>query len=374
MIKYIYPSKDATLYELYKARNTGTDQILELTKLTVGQPISFLEDEYEASTFNTRILMQFDLTTISASLVAGKISSDFTASLIINATEAENLSIAYDVMAHAVSGSWDNGTGFYNNDPQITNGVSWQFRSSKESGRIWETGSLAGNVTSSWSTNGGGGVWYTGSGYEASQSFNHELPDIRMDITPIVRTWLSQSIENHGLLIKFPTATELDSSSLGSIKFFSLETHTIYIPRLEFAWDDSEQSGTGSFTEIGSEDYVMSIKNLRESYRSGEIAKIRLFTRSQYPTLTYSTSSLYVLGNRIPTSSYYQVTDVWTEDVIVPFSNGTKLSCDSSGNYFKIDMSSFLPERYYKFQIKSEFEGGNVTKIVDDGFLFKVVR
>lgn len=66
--------------------------------------------------------------------------------------------------------------------------------------------------------------------------------------------------------------------------------------------------------------------------------------------------------------------DHWTEEVIIPFSNGTKLSCDSNGNYFRIDMSSFMPERYYKVQVKSEFEGGDVSKISDDGFIFKVLR
>lgn len=376
MIKYFYTSKDACIYERLPEKNTGTDAIVELTKITSGTPVSNnLEDEFWDYTYNSRILMAFDLSVLSASINSGKISSNFTASLILNATEAESLPIEYTVKAYAISGSWTNGTGFYSNNPAITNGVSWKYRDSKLSGRLWETGSLTGNATASWShPQGHGGVWFTGSGYEASQSFNHEAPDIRMDVTKIVRTWISGSIANQGFIIKFPESGENDSSILGSIKFFSTETHTVFIPRLELQWDDSEYSGTGSFTEIGSEDFVVYTKNLRESYREGEVAKIRLGSRNRYPVATFTTSSNYLVSNRLPTSSYYSVIDYWTEDEIVKFGNGSKISCDSNGNYFRVDMGSFLPERYYKFQFKTEFEGGDVVKIADDGFIFKVVR
>lgn len=375
MIKHIYPDRDSTIYERHPEKNTGMDEILELTKFTEGYAVeSNLEDEFFPATYNSRILMSFDLSSISASIVSGKMSSNFTASLIVRATEATSVPLAYSIKAVALSGSWTNGTGYFGNNPQITNGVSWKWRDGKLQGRLWETASLSGNSTSSYASGEHGGVWFTGSGYEVSQSFNHELPDIRMNITPLIRTWLSGSIPNNGMMIKFPESVENDSSVMGSIKFFSLETHTIFIPRLELAWDDSENSGTGSFTQISDEDFVLYTKNLRESYREGEVTKIRWGVRDRYPTLTYATSSDYLTSKRLPTSSYYSVVDHWTEDVIVPFSNGTKMSCDSNGNYFRIDMGSFLPERYYKFQIKAEFEGGDVSKISDDGFIFKVLR
>ena len=39
MYKILYPKKDATLYERYPDRNTSIDQILELTKLTIGESV-----------------------------------------------------------------------------------------------------------------------------------------------------------------------------------------------------------------------------------------------------------------------------------------------------------------------------------------------
>jgi hypothetical protein len=375
MIKHIFPQKDSTIYSRYPNRNTGVDPVLEILKETEGYPVELnLEDEFFSTSNFSRILMQFDLSDVTTLISAGKLSPNFTASLIVKATETINIPIQYSVKAYIVSGSWINGQGFYSNNPEIQDGVSWKWRDGKLAGRLWETASLSGNATSSYSSEPHGGVWLTGSGYEASQSFNHEVADIRMNITSLVRTWISGSVPNNGMILKFPENVETDSSVMGSIKFFSKETHTVFIPRLEFSWDDSENSGTGSFTEISNEDFVLYTKNFRESYREGEVTKIRWGVRDRYPTLTYATSSDYLTSKRLPTSSYYSVVDHWTEDVVVPFSNGTKMSCDSNGNYFRIDMGSFLPERYYKFQIKTEFEGGDVSKISDDGFIFKVLR
>jgi hypothetical protein len=377
MYKTLYPVRDATLYERHEERNTGADQILELTKITEGNAseASELNDEYWDGTYNTRMLLQFDLSTVSQSIVQGKINANAQYYLTIKATEAESLMIEYSVYAYAVSGSWTNGTGFYGNNPQITNGVSWKWRDGRLSSRLWETGSLSGNVTASFATTPGGGVWYTGSGYEASQSFNYEAPDIRMDVTSIVRTWLSGSVPNHGFLVKFPTANELDTSVLGTIKFFSRDTHTIFIPRLEVYWDDSDLSGTGSFTEVSDEDFVLHLKNLRESYNEGEKPKIRITCRDRFPTPTYATSSNYLTAKRLPTGSYFSILDAVTDEVMIPFdTTGTKVNCDTSGNYIKLDIASLLPERYYKLMFKSEFDGGDTIKYIDDGYLFKVYR
>lgn len=376
MIKYLYPLKDATIYQRYPAKNTGVDAILELSKYTIGTPVTDgLDDENWESNYLSRLLIHFDVNSISQGISAGKISPNFTASLILKATEAESLPIQYNVVANAVANNWTNGTGFYANDPEITNGVSWRYSDSKTGGTLWPTGSLPVNATASWGTGAAhGGTWYTGSGYEVSQSFNHEFPDIRMNVTPIIRTWVSGSIPNYGFILKFPDSSESDNSILGSIKFFSKETHTIFIPRLEFQWDDSENSGIGNFNEVNQEDYIIHFKNIQESYRDGEVAKVRLSSRPKYPLSTFATSSNYLTEYRLPTSSYYSVIDYWTEDTIIDFGNGSKISCDDRGNYFKIDMGSFLPERYYKFQVKTEFEGGDISKIIDDGFIFKVVR
>ena len=114
---------------------------------------------------------------------------------------------------------------------------------------------------------------------------------------------------------------------------------------------------------------------MKESYADTEIPKLRLFVRDQYPQQTYATSSNYLQGKRLPTGSYFQIQDVVTDDVIIPFHpSGTKISCDSEGNWFKIDCNSLLPERFYKFVFKSEWNGGNEIVVTDQNYIFKVRR
>ena len=46
-----------------------------------------------------------------------------------------------------------------------------------------------------------------------------------------------------------------------------------------------------------------------------------------------------------------------TEDIIVPFGDYTKVSCDSSGNYFKLDLTNWEYNRDYYIQVKVDRDG-----------------
>lgn len=374
MFKTIFPTKHNCIYSQFPEKNCGKDQVVEIIKISAGEPaIDGDETTNYAETYNSRILLEFDITDISSSIQSGKIGSNFYSYLILKATEAKNTALDYTIYAYPVSESWNQGRGYYNNNPQNTQGSSWKYRNSKLEGTFWKTGSLSNNVTASYSTIQGGGNWYTSS--FGSQRFQNENPDVRIDISSVVRQWLSGSISNNGLIIKLSDEDEFSSEQFGTLQFFSPSSHTIFIPRLEIQWDDSNLSGTGSFTEIGSDDFVLYLKNIRESYAEEEKPKIRIGVRERYPVATYATSSNYLINKRLPTGSYFQIQDVVTDDVIVPFHpSGTKISCDTEGNYFKTDMSSLLPERYYKFVFKTLHDGGDTVRVIDDNFNFKIRR
>lgn len=374
MFKTIYATKSNVLYSQYPEKNSGRDQVMDLVKISAGEPTFEGEDTvYYADTVNSRILLQFDLTEVSRSIVQGKIGSNFFSYLTLKSANSQNLANDYTIYAYPVSGSWVQGKGFLNSNPDLTDGSSWKYRSGKLEGTLWKTGSYNPTSTGSYSTISGGGNWFTSS--FASQSFVNADPDVRMDVTSVVRTWISGSIPNNGFIIKHLDSVENDLSQVGVLQFYSPNSHTIFVPRLEFYWDDSNLSGTGSFTEIGSDDFVLYLKNIRDSYSQQEKPKVRIGVRERYPVQTYSTSSNYLTSKRLPTGSYYQIQDVVTDDVIVPFHpSGTKISCDSEGNYFKADMSSLMPERFYRFVFKSEFDGGDVVRLVDENLIFKIRR
>ncbi|HAI41357.1 MAG TPA: hypothetical protein DCM40_26220, partial [Maribacter sp.] len=73
----------------------------------------------------------------------------------------------------------------------------------------------------------------------ASQSFQNEAPDIRMNVTDIVDKWITSNITNNGFIVKRPHSDEISGDILGSIKYFGRESHTIFVPKLEVVFDDS---------------------------------------------------------------------------------------------------------------------------------------
>ena len=197
-----------------------------------------------------------------------------------------------------------------------------------------------------------------------------------MNVTNIVAAWFDGTIKtNNGLILKRPTIDEQGSKMFGSLAFFGRDTNTIYSPRLEVAWSDADLSGTGSHSELTDDNVTVYFKNLKPEYKEKDQIKIRVVGRKTYPTKTYSTASFYSTIDRLPTSSYYSVKDARTEETIIPFSNRfTQISCDGTGNYFKIRFNTFAPERTYRFLIKTEEEGGDTVRIYDNGYYFKVVR
>jgi hypothetical protein len=114
---------------------------------------------------------------------------------------------------------------------------------------------------------------------------------------------------------------------------------------------------------------------LKKYYSETEKAKIRVYANQRYPQKTYTTQSYYTEKYYLPTSSYYEIRDAHTDEIILPFNqNGTKLSCDADGNYFNLWMDSFQPERFYRVVIKVETDGGDTVQIFDNNYYFKVIR
>ena len=114
---------------------------------------------------------------------------------------------------------------------------------------------------------------------------------------------------------------------------------------------------------------------LKKYYSENEKAKIRVYGNQRYPAKTYTTQSYYTQKYYLPSSSYYEIRDAHTDEVILPFNTtGSKISCDSDGNYFNLWMDSFQPERFYRVVIKIETDNGDNVQIFDNNYYFKVVR
>ena len=287
MYQLYFAERDTTLYEKFPDQNTGIDQILELTKVSSGSKLNGI---IQANTTNTRILLDFgtQISSITADVSNGKIPpigtgiNSSSVFLTLKASDASDLPLSYTIKAFPISESWSNGNGTHADIPITTNGASWHYKDAKNPGTVWTTGSAASYNNPGVFDNQGGGTWMTGSGYEASQSFQNQSPDIRMNVTDIVQRWVDSDIANNGFMIKRKYDQEINGSILGTIKFFGRESHTIFLPRLEVAYNDVNLSGTGSFNEIATDMYVPYIKNIRPEYRSGDITKFRIGVRPEF--------------------------------------------------------------------------------------------
>jgi hypothetical protein len=224
-----------------------------------------------------------------------------------------------------------------------------------------------------WLKNSGGATWYTSSADNTkySQTFNKSTSDLNVNVTKYVTDILKQTRPNDGFIIKRGSTEESGSIKYGSSKFFSNDTHTIYVPTLEVKWDDSSFV-TGSLTELTEDDITLYMKNLKTEYKELSRAKLRVVGRETYPQRSFTNSAPYNQIKYLPATTYYQVRDVETNLVLIPFDTTyTKVSCDSTGNFFDFRFNTLQPERFYQFEFRVDRSG---NQQYFDGFVFKVVR
>jgi hypothetical protein len=353
----LFPTKDASIYSYYSTKNSGLDEILDISLY------KSIENNGEVS----RALLAFSNTEIS-NLLSNKIStSNYKVYLKLYLANASEIPLDYTLYCHPISGSWNMGIGRAANVPSTTEGVSWKYRD------ILSGSSFGSNIIATTSSyngdNIGGGSWWTGSNLVSTQSFNYTSnKDIELDVTNAI----SSSFYQNGFIIKHSPSLEFNTGSSFETKYFSTDTHTIYPPCLEFRWNDFSYS-TGSLTTVQSDNIIISLSNNKKEYQEDSVNRFRVNARDKFPTRTFQTSSLYLNSKVLPTSSYYAVKDIKTEEFVIDFDTTfTKLSADSTGNYFDLYMNGLQPERYYQILIKSIINGNTI--ISEDNNYFKVIR
>jgi len=391
MFKIIYPESDATLYEAVPATNTGLDEILEIGKRITTSVTS----SYSFS----RSLLKFDMNDVSSTLSKYGVGLDDCKFVLqLYTTHAKNLPATYTINANLVGDDWTQGTGFLNYvNSKVIDGVTWN--APKSGSYFWTSGSQQINVPSgslsslyisgsgkggSWLYQSGSGIYsssfysqsfYTQPGMELSESFSTRPSDINIDVTGAVKTWMSGSggftIPNYGFLLKFSESDEADSAVQGFVRFFSRDTHTIYVPRLTMYFDKSAFA-TGSLSAIDMDSFTTYTK-LKKSYKDTEVTKIRLYARDKFPQKSPTNTFPMTTVKYLPSDTLYSLVDAATDEVIIPYDNiYTKVSCDSTSNFIYMDMTGLMPERYYRLEFK--IVNSFLEEYINDKFFFKVTR
>lgn len=369
----IFPSKDATIYSQYPSKNTGLDEILETSTSVINTLTPYPQ--------TSRFLIQFDTTEINDIINNKILTSNWKAYFRGFRANVEGLNSTTTLEFYPISGSWNMGTGKYNYNPELTNGVGWRWRAYSGS-EAWATNSFSQYVTASYSaSNEGGGNWYYSSSNStvlpiySTQSFDYfSNGDINVDITNMVKAWNSGSIENNGLIAKQATEFINNPAYQIEMKYFSRDTSTIYPPQLEFRWRDYIwDTGSSTNTILNTQLSTVTISENPGVFYLDSVNKFRINSRPTYPAREFQTSSLYTKNYYLPTSSFYSIKDLDTNEVVIDFDNQfTQLSADSQSSYFNLYMNGLEPERYYKILIKSVIDGSTI--IFDNEYYFKIVN
>jgi hypothetical protein len=361
----IFPEKDTFISTEVPTGNAGKDEIIE---------IGGYYDISDTREVN-RILVKYNTSTIQDVLTDKIVGATYSASLNFYLADAYEIPVDYSVYAYPISGDWDNGVGKFGDNPINTTGVSWKYRS-VGSTNDWPLSLLPTAVTASYEVVTGGGNWYTGSaGINLEFSQSHALNstnDVSIDVTSAIGLYSSGTLGNDGFIIKLSNDLEFYSSASIRLKYYGVDTNTIYPPFLEFKWDDSTYI-TGSLNVLSDSNSVVTLTNNRGKYADIGKQRFRLSARPKYPTRSFTTSSAYLTNYALPSASYWGLRDENTEEMVVNFDTQfTKISCDSNGAFFDIYMDGLQPERYYRILVKTTLDGSST--VVDNQNIFKVVR
>ena len=374
----IFPEKDATMYTEFPSKNTGLDQLLEAS--------TYLSD---ATPQVSRYLIKFPTSQI-AEVFDNKITNGEYKVYLKNFNAlVTGLNLDSNLEFYPASGNWGMGTGRYNDSPEVTNGVSWAWLDYSGSTE-WPSSGFPAYVTASFEDAlPGGGNWYTGSNLSLdpvtqSQTFNYsDTKDIIVDVSNTVETWYSYSVdssngfENQGFLIKQPDATEFVNTPANTtiFRYFSIDTHTIYPPELEFRYNDyTFDTGSSTNTTLPQVESFISIYNNAGTYYSESVPRLRFAAMPKYPDRVFLTASLYNTNYYLPESqSLYAIKDTDTNEFVIDFdSEYTRISADATSSYFDLYCNGLEPERYYTVLVKTTI--GGVTKVFDENIMFKVAK
>ena len=404
MYKLIRPDKDATIYGYAPNANAGIDEVLELNTKKIRDFQASGEEPLDEEA-PSRILMQFDEITetlggdeITNSGGSGGSQPNFegtdprnalgdrigngppnafcffgeqlapvrdqpspapsppdpkkyngTARLRMWFANGRGLSRKYEIRAFPLEKEWREGRGRIENVPPTNEPVSWN----------------EANENQSWDTPGAD----FDTSVQAEEVFDREDPDLNLNLDPVLST-----DPQNGFLLKRKNE---DFGRRSELKFFSLETRTIYIPHILLGTDDYEFDPTGS-EQVDDINFEAFITNMQNEYRPGSTVRFDVSVREKFEQREFlgirpTDRASSVEGSKhLPERSLrYEIQDVRTGLPFMPFDERyTSVSFAEGEHFFDVDLTNLLPKRKYEITLRYEDPETGAVKYFDDGQTF----
>jgi len=222
---------DNTITNAYKSnlrtRATGSN----MGQADVSEVFSIYGRQSASSAELSRVLTQFNVSTISSDRTAGTIPASGSVSFylrLFNAETSKTVPKNFTIVAQAISKSWAEGDGL-------------DLENYKDSGKSnW----VSASTTTAWDT--AGGDYHTSPTF--TQTFATGLEDLEIDITSLVEEWIDGTKENYGVGIRLTSSLESAVTSYYTKRFFARGTQYFFKkPVIEARWNSSTGDDRGDF-------------------------------------------------------------------------------------------------------------------------------
>lgn len=238
-----------------------------------------------------RTLVQFNLTELSGKIYSERTIPSSSVSYYLKMYDMghdDTVPTSFDVFAYPLSRSWDEGRGIDDDNMRDWGYASWMEATS----------------TQNWTTSGSDFITNLGSG---SQHLDLGNEDLEIDITHIVRNWLTGTFPNNGLVIKMGSSEESNGTSYYKKLLHGRESKYIdRLPRIEARWDSVLKDNRNNFA------FDVDNKLFMYKFVRGELANVRepVTVRIQDHVIGVSASfsqsySAYQITDGILTASIY---------------------------------------------------------------------
>ena len=180
-----------------------------------------------------RTLVKFSLTDLSGKIYSDNTIPSASVSYYLRMFDKKHDDIiptSFDLFVYPLSRSFDAGSGIDDDNYRDIGYANW----------------LNSTSTQTWTTTGSD---FISSGYgSGSQHFDIGTEDLEVDITDVVKNWLTGGINNNGLVVKFGNTEETNATNYYKKMFYGKETKYVeYMPYIEARWNDVLKDNRNNF-------------------------------------------------------------------------------------------------------------------------------
>jgi hypothetical protein len=230
-IRRYVASKDTTITNAYKENLTTRATDANMGSSDSLEVFSIYDQNGEGEIELSRVLIEFPIEQIKEDREKEQLPESGSVQFILkmdNAIHPNTLPKKYNIVVNPLSKSWSEGEGLDMETYRDLGVSNW----------------ISASYAEAWESEGGDII----PDLEYSQYFEDGTEDLQVDITDLVESWITGSIQNNGVMISLSSSLESDTRSYYTKKFFARGSEFFYKkPWIEARYDTTIKDDRGRF-------------------------------------------------------------------------------------------------------------------------------